>query len=158
MGLLNYTTEVAVNKTLGEITSLLVQAGAQAIMQEFDGCGNVTSLRFKIKTQFGPMGFTLPADVRATANVLNQQVKDRKIPRRFHNDLDQARRVAWRIMKQWLEAQLALIETGQASIQQIFLAYMHTPTGETLYERLTANKFDTLLIPENIDNDTSPNS
>jgi len=37
--------------------------------------------------------------------------------------MDQSRRVGWRIIRQWLEAQLAIVETQMVTIEQVFLPY-----------------------------------
>lgn len=146
MPLLNYTTEIEPSKTLGEITSLLVAAKAQAIMTEFDASGNPTAIAFKVTGKFGPMGFKLPCNYLAASKVLNAQVNARKIPRKYYNDNVQARRVAWRILRQWLEAQLALVELEMVPMEQIFLSYMQTNDGRTVYERLEESRFGNLMI------------
>jgi len=51
----------------------------------------------------------------------------------------QARRVAWRIVKNWIEAQMALIEAGQASLIQVFLPYAVTQDGPTMFEKFLAH-------------------
>jgi hypothetical protein len=47
---------------------------------------------------------------------------------------EQAERVAWRIVKDWLAAQLAILETEMVSVQQVFLPYFLDRQGRTLYE------------------------
>lgn len=47
---------------------------------------------------------------------------------------DQAERVAWRIVKDWVEAQMAILESEQVSMDQVFLPYMVNQEGKTLYE------------------------
>lgn len=146
MGLLNYTTQITTTKSIAEIQAMLARAKATAMLTEFDGAGNVTALSFKVQTKFGLMPFRLPCDPRAVQAVLNQQVRDRKIPKRFLNDMDQARRVGWRIIKDWLEAQLAIVETEMVTIEQVFLPYAQTETGATLYEALQARQFNMLAL------------
>jgi hypothetical protein len=148
MPLLNYTTEIEASKTIGEITGLLVAAKAQAIMTEFDGAGNATAVSFKIVGKFGLMTFRLPCEYKAAQQVLNKQSQLGKVPRRYFNDLTQARRVAWRITRQWLEAQLALVELQMVPIEQIFLSYMQTDDGRTVYERLEERKFSGLMLTD----------
>ena len=48
--------------------------------------------------------------------------------------LEQAQRVAWRIVKDWLEAQLAIIETEMVTLDQVMLPYMQGDNGQTVYE------------------------
>ncbi|WP_216363306.1 hypothetical protein, partial [Arthrobacter sp. Hiyo1] len=46
-----------------------------------------------------------------------------------------AERVAWRVMKTWLEAQLALVAAEMIDIGQALLAFLQVDgTGRTLYE------------------------
>ncbi|MCH8134806.1 MAG: hypothetical protein IIB77_02370, partial [Proteobacteria bacterium] len=69
------------------------------------------------------------------------------IPKRLRTR-EQASRVAWRIIKDWLRAQLAIIETEQAEMVEVFLPYaQHPVTGQTLYEQLEASGFRQLTGP-----------
>lgn len=137
MALLNYTTEVPVDKSLAEISRILARGKAAAIMSEFDGFGNVAAISFRAKTEFGVMAFRLPIDVKATEALLRKHVNDGGRKRWANNQWEeQARRVGWRVIKDWIEAQMALIETGMVKLEQVMLPFAHTPTGETFYERL----------------------
>ncbi|HET6671253.1 MAG TPA: hypothetical protein VFH15_13575 [Pyrinomonadaceae bacterium] len=51
-------------------------------------------------------------------------------------DATAARRVAWRILKDWFEAQLALHEAGQAEMGQVLLPYAIDSQGVTAYHIL----------------------
>lgn len=148
MGLLNYTTQIDVAKSVGEIIAMLGAAKAQAITQHFDGAGNVTAIEFAIMTQFGQMGFRLPADPQPVLATLKRQALAGQIPRRFAHDVAQARRVSWRIVRQWVEAQLAIIELAMVKPEQVFLPYAINPqTGQTVYEMMIESKFERLALP-----------
>lgn len=148
MGLLNYTTKVAVAKSIAEIIQMLRAAKADSVMQRFDGSGNVVALEFSVKTQYGQMGFRLPADPLPIMATLKQQANKGEIPRRFASDVDQSRRVAWRIVRQWVEAQLAIIELSMVKPEQVFLPYAINPqTGQTVYEMMIESKFERLALP-----------
>ena len=43
--------------------------------------------------------------------------------------------MAWRLVLRWLEAQLAMIRAGLASLDEVFLPYAQDQNGVTLYER-----------------------
>lgn len=47
----------------------------------------------------------------------------------------QAERVSWRIIKDWVEAQIALVESSQAEMAQVFMPYATDESGGTLYMR-----------------------
>lgn len=135
MPLLNYTTSVAVNRTVAEITKRLVKAGARGIAQEFDGTGRLIGLDFAI--QFGPemLRYALPCRIDAVAEVLRKQRVEKRYLTREH-----AERVAWRILGDWVAAQLAIIETGMVTIQQVMLPYMRTDDGSTVFERFEVQR------------------
>ena len=46
-------------------------------------------------------------------------------------------RVAWRILKDWVAAQLAIVETEMVSLDEVMLPYLRSDDGRTLYELFT---------------------
>lgn len=139
MPLLNYTTSVSAEKTVGEIEAALAKAGASHVLKEFDqATGLPCGLVFGLQTQHGPLTFRLPARFGSAVKVLNRQASAGKIPRRYLNDRAQAIRVSWRIVLQWTLAQLAIIELEQADATELFLAYAVTNDGRTVADRIHA--------------------
>lgn len=132
MPLLNYTTKVNVYTTLGEIQALLVKNGARKIMQDYDNDGRISALTFSISTPAGVRGVRLPANVDAVHKVLSQQ--------KVKCDRDQAERVAWRIIKDWVAAQMAILESEMVQMDEIFLPYMVNGSGQTLFEAYRKNQ------------------
>lgn len=137
MALLNYTTTIDAHKSIMEIQSLLAKAGASAIMSEYDDTGNIVALSFRLKLNDQFISFTLPTDWRPVQAVLIEQ---RRRNSRIKTDENQARRVAWRITKDWVEAQLAIIETRMVTTAQVFLPYAVTSNGETMYQYVANNQ------------------
>lgn len=131
MALLNYTTTIAVDKTLAEIQRLLAQAGARSVLVNYDGHGAPVAVSFLVPTQFGDRGFQLPMHLETIWRTMTQQHRAGKIPRRFVTR-EQAARVGWRILKDWLAAQLALIATEMVTLDTIMLPYMEVGGGKTL--------------------------
>lgn len=136
MPLLNYTTSIKADKTVMEIQGILAKAGARAILANYDNTGTITALSFQMDVNGNLVGFKLPCD---PAPVLLIMERDPKVPNRL-KDRDQALRVAWRIVKDWVEAQLAIIETQMVKPEQVFLPYAVTQTGETVFERYQSGK------------------
>jgi hypothetical protein len=133
--LLNYTTTIKPERTAGEIQAKLAKAGASKILTEYGRDGYPTALSFIIETQFGPRPFKLPVVAEPVYSVLRKQHANGQVPRRYV-DMAQARRVAWRITKDWLDAQMALIETEMVPLEQVMLPYMTTESGQTVFEAL----------------------
>ena len=50
--------------------------------------------------------------------------------------MQQANRTAWRIIKEWILAQMALIETEMVTVEEVLLPYMLTGK-QTLYQALS---------------------
>lgn len=119
MPILNYTTEIAVSKTMGEIQGALARRGIRSISTLYDD-GTPAGLAFTMRTDYGYRDFELPV---RTAGVLAAMKGDAKVPR-AKCTTEQAARVAWRIAKDWLEAQSALIDAGLASLDEVMFPYM----------------------------------
>lgn len=130
MAIKNYTTTINANKTIGEIQELLSKHGATAIMTEYSN-GNVTGLSFKIMTPRGEMGVRLPANTDRVLQVLRNQ---RKKNNNVKDTMEQATKTAWRIIKDWIDAQMAILETEMVEMEQIFLPYIINNKGQTVYE------------------------
>jgi hypothetical protein len=134
---LNDTTRVSVNKTVGEIHKCLASHGAKAIVCEYDDKGHVIALSFNVTVGPQDMAFRLPSDWRPVLTLLEH---DRKVPRSSRTS-EQALRVSRRIVKDWVEAQMAIVETKIVELEQVFLPYGMTPNGRTLYERIRDTQF-----------------
>lgn len=131
MPLLNYTTKVSVTKSVQDIQKSLVKAGASSIMQDFDEKGQIVGISFRIMLQGQPINFILPSDWKSVQQVLKND--------RVRYDEEHARRVAWRITKDWVEAQLALLATKSVTLPQVFLPYAVRHDGKTLYQVVAEN-------------------
>jgi len=138
--LLDYTTSVPVSRTVAQVQAKLVEHGARAIIMEYDDRGRITALAFNVKTPSGDLPIRLPIDAAATLRVLQRQAGNREIPGRFATE-EHAYRVAWRIIKDWVEAQVSLLETEMVRMEQIFLPYIITPGGQTVYQVMVEKHF-----------------
>jgi hypothetical protein len=47
---------------------------------------------------------------------------------------EHATRVAWRVVEDWLEAQLALIAAQMATVDEVMLRYLHVDEHRTLWQ------------------------
>lgn len=132
MAILNYTTTISAEKTAGEIQAKLAKAKAQAVLCEYDDEGVMCAMSFRIMTKHGVVSFRMPAN---TAGVYRALTKDPRVPKRLKTK-QQAANVAWRVLKDWVEAQLAIVEAEMADIAEVFLPYAQGSDGRTLYAAL----------------------
>lgn len=138
MGTLNYTTNVPVEKTLGEMQAMLAKSHAKAIATQYDD-GLPVGLSFVIATDFGERTFALPVDVKVVHQLLidlDRKGLSARAKKRagYYSTPEHAARVAWRVMKDWLEAQLALIQYRMVRIDQVMLPYLVGDDGQSLYD------------------------
>lgn len=105
-------------------------------MQDYDDDGRITALSFMVDTPAGPRGIRLPANVDAVHVVLLRQ--------KVKCDREQAERVAWRIIKDWVEAQMAILESEMVQMDEIFLPYMVGSGGQTFFQAYRENQ---LMLP-----------
>lgn len=131
MPLLNYTTKVDIFTTMGQIEGMLVKHKAKRVLKEYDDNGHIVAVSFQINTPVGIQSVRLPSNVDAVHKVLAKQ--------RVKCDYEQAERVAWRIIKDWIEAQMAILESEMVTIDEIFLPYITNHDGNTLYQLFTKN-------------------
>lgn len=129
--LVSYTTSIDPMKTATECIGLLASRGATDIGLSSDGSGTPTGLLFVIATRWGRRQFTVPVDLSRTERTLKDHVRRGKIPPRYAAP-DQARRVAWRVVLHWLEAQLALVEIGAQDLEDAMIGYINVEPGKTL--------------------------
>lgn len=131
MPTLNYTTKVAAGKTVGEVHQMLVKHGASAIITNYENQQPV-GISFRLPTPHDVRDFSLPVHAENVQRVLAAQYRDGAIRSTYATE-DQAARTAWRVLKDWLEAQLAIIEAELMSFDQVMLPYMQM--GElTVYD------------------------
>ena len=105
MPIANYSTSISALKSVGEIQGILVGHGATSIMINYAKDKTIESLSFIVETPQGHLPFRLPVDIAAVQKVLEDQGVD---PR--YRTSEHATRVAWRILKDWVRAQMALLD------------------------------------------------
>jgi hypothetical protein len=138
----NYSTIVTAQKSIGEIQGILVAHGAKHILMDYEGEEPV-GLAFVVATPYGDTPFRLPANIEKVQTVLLKQLASSGYKQWDRDYQDQrkakikkqASNVAWRILKDWVRAQTAILETEMVTIDQIFLPYMQVGKGgKILYE------------------------
>lgn len=135
-GFLNYTTTIPAEKTVGEVQAMLGRSGASAVATTYDG-GRPSGVNFQMTTAHGPATFALPVDVDGVQSALAKAQRAgqiRSISRAKALSREHAERVAWRVIKDWLEAQLALIAASMAQLDTVMLPYLLVD-GQTLTDR-----------------------
>lgn len=133
MRLLNYTTKISPQQTIGEIQRILSDYGVEAMMTEYEG-RQVSSVSFKMNVNGQSFPFRMPCNWRGVYEILNTS----EYPKQCRNE-EQAIRVAWRILYVWIKAQLSLVDVNMVTIPQVLLPYTIMKDGKTLSEKAMEN-------------------
>ena len=141
MAILKYTTQISFDRTITEIQAILVKHGATKIIVDYEE-QIPKSMTFCLSLNDNLIAFTLPANY---SGVFRAMKKADKIPQKLLTE-EQAKRVSWRIVKSWIESQVAIVEAELADMAEIFLPYAITKTGKTLYKEI--EKTGMLLLNE----------
>ncbi len=137
----NYTSDVPVSRTIARIEECLMKAGATGILKDFAG-GRVSALCFKLntpQTNGKEIAIRVPVNEEAIYKVLVASVR-RPREGTLARLCDQASRTGWKLMQDWIEVQLSLIQMKQADALQVFLPYVWNGKM-TFYQSLSESKF-----------------
>lgn len=143
MNLKNYTSEVPASTSISRIEKYLVEAGATDISKKYDS-GICSALTFRMMVNGMPMFFQMPAKVDRCFKVLWDEVK-KPLAGTKERVRQQAERTTWKLISDWVQVQVSMIELEQAEALQVFLPYLYNPAKEeTYYEQLKSGGFKQL--------------
>lgn len=144
MALYMETTQIPAEKTATEICYVLVRSGATNINQQYQN-KRLMGLRWTMPVGSNEVPFEMPARVDPILRMLEKKLNPRTAFKADRTKLrEQAERVAWRQLLRWVQAQVAMIETGMVDPGEVFSPYMCLPQG-TLYQCLLEGKIRGLL-------------
>jgi hypothetical protein len=157
MFLKNYTSEVPVSTTLHRIEQVLIRCGVTGIMKEYGIGGKITAVTFRLESpEGGKQMVRLPANTEQAQETLwrdymgDDLMDDGKVKwgsrkrRSKASFLDQAERTAWKIVQDWVEVQMSMVQVGQAEAFEVFLPYFYDGK-RTYYQALKESNFAGLL-------------
>jgi hypothetical protein len=146
------TTKIAPETTAHEIHSLLVGAGARQVLTEYNEQREITGIHFIMSVGNKQIPFKMPVRTEKLLEYFKGKGKTRRHSSYRHTSKEdlasKAKRVAWRQLFRWVEAQLAFIDAGMAQTEEVFMAYIQVAPNETFYQRAIKQGFDRLALPE----------
>ena len=138
----NKTTTVAASRTVAEIQQMLANVGASSILMDYEG-GEPVAVAFKLNCKGTDISFRLPCNWEGVLAALK---REKGMPRTMLNH-QHAKRVGWRIIKDWLRAQLSLIEAGATTMQEVMLPWALTANGSTVAQAMLSGATARLGLP-----------
>lgn len=159
MFLKNYTSDVPVSQTIHRIEQVLIKCGVSGIMKEYGPInGAVSAVTFQIKLDHSkPWTIRLPANVQKAWDALwlnyadGEKLSDDGMRLRWSRKSkckadfrEQAERTAWKIIQDWVEVQMSMIQMQQADFREVFLPYVWDGK-QTFFQSLEHSGFAGLL-------------
>ena len=130
MPIKNYTTSVGSDRSIQEIQTALVKHGADGILYEYEqGTGRIKALRFRLRVKDKIVGFSLPSNWKNFQEVLKRDTKKPYLIGAKWRDEEYCYKVAWRCIRDWVLAQMALYETTIVELPQVFLPFATDSKG-----------------------------
>ena len=136
------STKKGPEQTLSEIQSILKKYGIRDMLINYDSDGEIEAVSFALVKDGNKIAYRLPANHKAIWKL----AKDGKT--KYIKDEKQARRVAWRQILRWIEAQAAVIYTGMVTAEEVFLPYMLLNENKTVYEAFAERKFNIHMLTD----------
>ena len=144
----NYTSTVPANRSVNNIENKLVAFGAMNILKLYTD-KKLSGLCFILPVGNKEIPFKLPSRIDRVEITLKNLIK-RPRPGTLEKISKQAERTAWKILSDWVDIQISLIELQQVDFLEVFLPYVYDPNKETtFYEKIKANNFKQLSYSEN---------
>jgi len=141
----NYTSTIGSGRSISWIEDKLARHGARQILKEYTADGRVASISFIIYSNGIELPFHLPARIAACEKVLRGEIR-RPRSDTYKKVSEQAERTAWKILADWVDAQMAMVELSQVDIIEVFLPYLFDRQHkQTFYESLQARGFQKAL-------------
>lgn len=154
----NYTSNVPPGKTIARIEKVLISCGVKSIEKEYDADATITAIRFRLQLAERELAVRLPADKHAAQSAMwLNYAGDEKLStdgtemlwpshkKKTKKDFEQqAERTAWKIVQDWVEVQMSMIQLKQADPVEVFMAYVWDGR-ETFYQRLKSTGYRALI-------------
>jgi hypothetical protein len=145
----NYTSSVAATRSVSHIEECLARHGAQSVIKQYGEDRRLAAVSFYMGIREKLIPFRLPAKVDQVEKILHSAMKRSPRPGALIKLKEQAERTAWKIISDWVDAQMALIELQQADMAEVFMPYMwNERVGQSFYQIASKKGFNLLEAPK----------
>lgn len=149
MFLKNYTSDVPVSQTIYRIEQVLIKCGVSGINKEYLSGGKVAAIMFCIELQPGkPMNVRIPVNEERALEALwnNYKTASPNGSKMKSDFVEQSRRTAWKIVQDWVEVQMSMVQMKQADFREVFLPYFWD--GKRTFFTMVKDSGFRALLPE----------
>jgi hypothetical protein len=137
----NYASEASEASIFDAIRKTLAAHKAKRIVFDYDDAGRATGIEFTVKLGSVPYTFRLPARFEAAEPLVAQARRSAGMSATSGEKLrNQTYRTVWATLRDWIDAQMALIDIGAVRIEEVFMPYLIIEPGVTMFERFAEQR------------------
>lgn len=158
MFLKNYTSDVPVSQTIYRIEQVLLKCGVSGIAKDYGPNQKIIAITFKIPAPSGECFIRIPVNEQHAIDALwldyvggdklsndgNSVYWNSRKKKTKKDFVEQGERTAWKIMQDWVEVQMSMIQMKQADTLEVFLPYIWDGK-QTVYNRVKDSGYRALL-------------
>jgi hypothetical protein len=155
----NYTSNQQVAVSIARIEHVLIRCGVRGIMKEYRDDGRVSAVTFQADVEGKKLAIRLPANEAAVTDMLwkdyagedydnrNDTIVAHRAnikKKRRADFIEQGERTAWKIVQDWVEVQMSMVQMGQVELLEVFLSYVYDGR-KTYFQSIKDRKYVALL-------------
>ena len=142
----NYTSGISADRSTAFIQRQVIDRGAKYVQLELGDNKEVVAISFQLAVSGKDVQFKVQANITACTQKLEAMLTPRSRPETRKKIPKQAERTAWKILADYVEVQMTMIDLGQKDMMEVFLADVYDPASQqTFYQNLKAGDFKRLL-------------
>jgi hypothetical protein len=139
----NYTSTVPASRSVLHIEDRLVKHSAKNILKIYTD-KKLSGLAFIVEVNGKDIPFRLPARIDRVEKQLRGSIRR---PRSGTMDriADQSERTAWKLLADWVDVQMSLIELDQVELIEVFMPYIYNyKKDQSFFEQMKDSGFKML--------------
>lgn len=136
----NYRSSAADSAIFEAIRAALAAHKAKRIIFDYDDDGCAVAISFSVEIGKELLAFRLPARLENVADLVKQSYRNAGRNISGQALIDQAYKTAWANIRDWITAQMALIDSGMVRTEEVFLPYLLIDAGKTLFEQFAEQR------------------
>jgi len=128
--------------SFANIQKCLATHGAQRMIFDYDQQGKVRALSFGLEVDGKMLGFKLPARLENVSRIMyGCLLSDLGGGYSGESKREQVYKTAWANIRDWVTAQMAMVDTQMVKFEEVFLPYIVDKNNETLFEKMESKNF-----------------
>ncbi len=137
----NMYSEASEASIFDAIRKELVAHKAKRLLFDYDEDGRATGIEFTLEIGNAALQFRLPARFAQAEPILEQARRASRHPMSRGDTLkEQTYRAVWATIRDWISAQMALIDVGAVRTEEVFLPYLVLEEGKTMFEQFAVSR------------------